>query len=75
MIDVLIDGLVVNEVPRMIDPYSPGYLFRRPSFFEAVFDVLPNEVIFQTLMRIGCSLSFTCPSMSPAGCIALTLGR
>ena len=75
MIDILIDGLVVNEVPWMIDPYSPGDLLRGPPPFEAVFYVLPDEVILQPFVRICYGLSFTGPSMCPAGCIAQTLGR
>ncbi len=75
MIDILIDGLVVNEVSWMIDLYSSGDLLRRPSFFEAVSHVLPDEVILKPFMRVGLGLSFTGPSMSPAGCIASSLRR
>ena len=75
MIDILIDRLVVNGVPRIVDPYSTGDLLRRPSFFEAVFHILTDEVILQPFMRIGCGLSLASPRMSSAGCIALMLRR
>jgi len=39
-----------------------------------ISDLLPDDVILQPFMRIGCGLSSTDPSMSPRVCIALILG-
>jgi len=42
MIDVLIDGFVVDGLSRMLDSDPPGDLFRGPALGEAVFHILPN---------------------------------
>ena len=75
MIDVLIDSFVVDRASRVIDPDPSGDLLRGPALFEAIPYVLPDEVALQALMFIGRNFSFTGPSMSPAGRIALTLRR
>lgn len=72
MIDILIDGLVVNIVPRMVDLYPTGYLLRGPSLNETVFYILPDEIVLKPLMCIGLGLSFTRPGMGPAGHIPST---
>jgi hypothetical protein len=75
MIDILVDGLVVDIVTWMVNLDPTGYLFRGPSLGETIFYILPDKIVLQPLMGIGCGLSFTRPSMSPAGRIASTLRR
>ena len=75
MIDVLVDGLVVNGLAWKIDPHPSGDLLRGPSFSEAVLDVLPNQSVFQTLVRICFGLSLASPGVRPAGHIASPFGR
>jgi hypothetical protein len=75
MIDVLIDGLVVNGLSRMVYPNSPGDLFRRPSLSETFFHILPDKIIFQALMLVGLRLSLTGSSVCPAGNITSPFWR
>lgn len=75
MIDVLIDGLVVDRLSWMIDPDSPGDLLRGPSLSKAVFHILPDEIIFQALVFVGLRFSLTGPSMCPAGNITSPFWR
>lgn len=75
MIDILIDGLVVDELPGMVDSYAPGDLLRRPTLLEADSYVPTDDIVFQSFVSICLGLSFTGPSMCPAGCIATSLWR
>src|SRR5512143_148285 len=75
MIDVLVDRFVVNGLPWMIDPNPSGNLLRRPSFGKAVLDVLPNESVLQSLVRICIGLSLAGPGMRTAGNITPPFGR
>jgi len=75
MIDVLIDRFVVNGLPRMVNLDPSGDLFRRPSFSEAVLDVLSDQSVLQPLVCICVGLSLAGPGMRTAGNVASPFGR
>jgi len=75
MIDVLIDGLVVDGFSRMVKPDPPRDLLRGPSFSETGLYILPNKVVFQTLVLVGLCLSLAGPSVCPTGNITPPLWR
>jgi hypothetical protein len=73
MIDVLIDSLVVDGFSRMVKPDPPRDLLRGPSLSEAGLYILPDKVVFQTLVLIGLRLSLAGPSVCPTGNITSPL--
>ncbi len=74
MIDVLIDGLVVDGLSWMVDPNPPGDLLWGPSLSKGVFHIPADEIILQPLMLIGLRLSLTSSSVRPTGNIASSSG-
>jgi len=75
MIDVLIDSLVVDGFSRMVKPDPPRDLLRGPSLSEAGLYILPDKVVFQTLVLVGPRLSLAGPSVCPTGNITSPLWR
>ncbi len=75
MIDILINGLVVDGLPGMVDSYAPGDLLRRPSLLEAASYILPDDIVLQSLVSVCPGPSLTGPSVRPTGCIATSLRR
>ena len=73
MIDVLMDGFMIDGLAWMIDLDSSRDLFRGPSLSEAVFHILPDMIILQAFVRVRLRLSFTRSSMCPAGNITSSL--
>ncbi len=73
MIDVLIDGLMIDGLAWMVYLDSSRDLFRGPSFSDAIFHILPDKIILQALVRVRLRLSFTRSSMRPAGNITSSL--
>jgi hypothetical protein len=53
LVNPLIDGLMANREPRVVDGQSSGDKFRRPSQEEAFFDVLADKVVFKPLSLMG----------------------
>ena len=75
MIYVLIDCLVVNGLPRMVNSDPPGDLLWGPSLDEAVLHILPDKVVLQALVLVCLRLSLAGPSVCSTGNIASPLWR
>ena len=57
LVNPLIDGLMANREPRVVDGESSGDKFRRPSPGEAFFDILTDKVVFKPLFLMGFALT------------------
>lgn len=53
LVNPLIDGLMANREPGVVDGQSSGDKFRRPSQEKAFFDVLTDKVVFKPLSPMG----------------------
>ena len=58
LVNPLIDGLMANRAPRVVDGQSSGDKFRRPSQANAFFDILPNGVTFESWSPMGFVVTF-----------------
>ena len=57
LVNPLIDGLIANREPRVVDGQSSGDKFRRPSQKEAFFDISADKVVFKPLSLMGFALA------------------
>jgi hypothetical protein len=46
MIDVLVDSLVIDGLPWMVDSDPSRDLLRGPSLSQAILYIVPDEVVF-----------------------------
>ena len=56
LVSPLIDGLMANASPSVVDGRSSGDKFWRPSQAEAFFDVAADKAAFESLSLIGFAL-------------------
>ena len=75
VVDVLIDSLVTNDLAGMVDWKSSGNLFGRPSFFQIIYYVLPDQVVLEPGPSMDRYPAMLGSGMSPAGCVSVVLGR
>ena len=64
LVNPLIDSLMANRDPRVVDGQSPGDKFRRPSQGEAFLDILADKVVFKPLSPMGFALASIRPILS-----------
>jgi hypothetical protein len=57
LVSPLIDGLMANGSPRVVNGQSSGDKFWRPSQTEAFFDVAADKVAFKPLSLMGFALA------------------
>jgi len=57
LVNPLIDGLMANREPGVVDGQSSGDKFRRPSQGKAFFDILADKVVFKPLSLMGFALA------------------
>ena len=75
IIDVLIDGFMTNDLAGMVNRQSSSNLFGRPSFFQIIYYVLPDQVIFEPGPFMDRYPAMCGSGMSSAGCVSVVLGR
>lgn len=75
VVDVLIDSFVTNDLAGMVNRQSSGNLLGRPSFFQIIYYVLPDQVILEPGPSMDRYPAMCGPGMSPAGCVSAVLGR
>lgn len=75
IVDVLIDSFVTDDLARIVNWQSSGNLLRRPSFFQIIYYVLPDQVILEPGSSMDRYPAMCGPGMSPAGCVSVILGR
>lgn len=57
LVNPLIDGLMANREPRVVEGESSCDKFRRPSPGEAFLDILTDKVVFKPLSLMGFALT------------------
>ena len=74
VIDKLIYGFVTYELAGMVDRKSSCNLFGRPSLFQIIYYVLPDQIILEPGPLVNRYPAMLGSGMSPAGCIPVIFG-
>lgn len=75
IVDVLIDSFMTDDLTGMVDRQSSGNLLGRPSLFQIIYYVLPNQVILEPGPSMDRYPAMRGPGMSPAGGVSAVLDR